>query len=1236
MSGVDDIQAERKSHKAPYTPHHPIPTVQKYREEKKEREAEYGTVKEQDDRSKRDRLGEAYNTLRYGRDTAEPDADTQPYKAENKNFEHDENVADDHAGRTGQSREISEPREQGEDSGAAEDTTEGMLDAMDPKKARKAMKKFSADGTEREVTDPVTHLPVTIHDFTVKDLKSTSKNRPPAGTVPASATGFRGMNKSDEQLKKEQKDEEDAHSIMKTLFPPPNFSITQEEIIDVYQKAITTGLGIFSLSLTVVVGLFHLTKDSTGWSRSFYTLVEVAVSLGISAVVILGMRQWTENRIKGVWETEVWQAERQEGEQLAKSQTAESAQWLNSLVASVWPLINPDLFASVTDTLEDVMQASLPKMVRMVSVDDIGQGSEAFRILGIRWLPTGAAARSVSQDGELKSKEEQNNDRTGKVEAQQDSDKKEQRQEGDKEDNNQNVAEGMEAEEGDFVNIEIAFAYRPSTSARGMKERAKNAHLYMAFYLPANVKLPVWVELHGIIGIMRLRLQLTPDPPFFALCTVTFLGQPKVDLSCIPLIKQGPNLMDLPLISRFVQSSVDAAMAEYVAPKSLTLDLKDMLVGDDFKKDTNARGVLVVNIKRAYDFKEGDTGLEPFKDGSADPYVSVGWAKFGKPLWSTRILQNNMEPIWDEACYILVTPEELNVEERLRVQLWDSDRNTADDDLGRIELNLKDLMKGKDTNGKMADRQDGFKSLKAGEGMPGNLEWSVGYFSKTRITEDQLAAQEEDPEIKTFNQLKDKVYSESESKLREASKDESDEIKQQKAQDFKARQDQLIIASPPPQQYPSGILSIQIHQITGLELEAVNKNKASKYEGAAEEQEEGEDLPSAYCTIILNHQKVFKTRTKPKNSKPFFNAGCERFIRDYRNTELHVSVRDARIHEDDPLLGIIYLPLAKLFEHRSQIDSSFPLAGGIGYGRARISMVFRSVQLQAPQSLLGWDYGTLDINPVAIGIDVPQDLKKLRIKIRSTLAHGKLHSTQDDQQNEHDGHIIWKSRKGRPLRLPVRKRYASPLVVEFRKDATLSDHTPAFGILWLKDIPDNEEQIIPLTIWKGDLERAENNVLKEYGEKVGEIELKMTFWSGLSGYHAPLAKKDSHLSDVMEVLDVATDNNDMEWDSELDEGNDTSSSSSDSDDSDFIPNPFSSKDKTDSGLGKDGKRGPVDSMKEYKQHSKQLHRRNRGLMQWKAPRTLAWMKHLAEHGENKVEGIFKHSERGGQGIETEV
>ena len=150
-----------------------------------------------------------------------------------------------------------------------------------------------------------------------------------------------------------------------------------------------------------------------------------------------------------------------------------------------------------------------------------------------------------------------------------------------------------------------------------------------------------------------------------------------MDLSCTPLIKAGLNIMNLPIINNFVQSSIDAAMAEYVAPRSLTLDLKQVLAGADFKKDTSARGVMVVRIKRGYNFKTGDPGIPLLKDGSADPYVSVGWAKFGKPLWSTQVLEKEMEPRWEETAYLLVTPEELNVDERLRIQLWDSDRLTA-------------------------------------------------------------------------------------------------------------------------------------------------------------------------------------------------------------------------------------------------------------------------------------------------------------------------------------------------------------------------------------------------------------------------------------------------------------------------------------------------------------------------------------------------------------------------------
>jgi hypothetical protein len=714
--------------------------------------------------------------------------------------------------------------------------------------------------------------------------------------------------------------------------------------------------------------------------------------------------------------------------------------------------------------------------------------------------------------------------------------------------------------------------------------------------------------------------------------------------------------MDVPLISSFVQSSMDAALAEYVAPKSLTLDLKDMMMGDDFKKDTTTQGVIMVRIKYAYDFKEGDTKIGPF-GGSADPYVSVGWAKFGKPLWSTRVLQKNMNPHWDEHCFICVTFDQLNVDEKLRLQLWDSDRSTADDDLGRIELDLKELMKSEDTNGKMHDREDGFRALKGGDDMPGKLSWSLGYFSKTRITNDQLAMQDEDPDVKNIDQLREKMYKEAEDKLREASEDHRNEVEQQKSEEFKARQDQLIIASPPSEDYPSGILSIQIHQITGLELETLNKQKDSANAEATDEEEEGDSLPSAYCTIILNHKKIFKTRTKPKNSKPFFNAGCERFIRDVRNTEVHIAVRDACVHEDDALLGIVYLPLERVFQKRSQINHIFPLAGGVGYGRIRISMVFRSVQVQLPRSMLGWDYGTVDLNPSVKAIDVPEDLKPLRLKVRTPLERAKLHSRgRNGRVRSEDGSTVWTSRKDKCIRLPVRARYCAPLVFELRQDATFRDHTPGFGILWLKDIPDNEKQTIRVPIWKGDLERAENNVLESYGEKVGEIEVTLTFWSGLSGYHEKLAKGDKHISNVMEVLDVTNDHEWSDWDDSAgsdkpgindNKETDNDSSSSDSSDSEddgddaggkkFVPDFLQDGGKKiDSTLSTDGKSGPISKMKDYKDSAHDLHRKHRGMMQWKGPRTLAWMKHVGDRGKKKVGHMFHHHERSGTGVETEA
>lgn len=1204
MSGPDDADANRRRYQAPYTRHHPIPTIQQFREEKQSRKATAF-----DDDAKTDIADPSTSEHQGDQNVANTIFATEV--AQHQGGKQDERPEDlQRRGSDADQEGGGENGDNGQNSqGAAVDTSETGA-AQGAKQQRKAMNKQREERAERVVTDPVTHLRVKIHDFTSAALEDIDENPAASGTTPRTATGFANKNKSTAQLKTEENEITEEQKAFDGHFPSPDYQLVHKQVQDIAKLGTTIGLigsvVAMLLALTFVkqlkprqiIDARPTLQNHPGAFEATVWVLTISLAVGFIIILIAGLRQWMESRISSVWDSAVWHSKFDQIKRDSKRHDPETTIWLNSLLSSLWPLINPDLFTSLADTLEDVMQASLPKVVRMVSVDDVGQGSEPLRILGIRWLPTGAAARSVSAQGGLQSTSESKKDS-----ASQESNAKEQGSSAQSSDDSQRVAEAMEAEEGDFVNLEVAFAYRARQRNNTFKDRIKDMHIYVAFYLPGNIKLPVWVDLRGIVGTMRLRLQLAPDPPFFALCTMTFLGQPKVELSCVPLVQRGLNIMNLPLINRFVQSSIDAAMAEYVAPKSKTLDLKDMIAGDDFKKDVTARGVLAVTIIRGYDFKIGDVGIPLIMDGSADPYVSVGWAKFGKPMWSTRILENEMEPIWNETTYILVTPDELNVDERVRIQLWDSDRFSADDDLGRIEVDLKDIMRSSETNGRLARRTDGFRALKAGEDLPGKLEWKVGYFSKVRIEPGQLERQQSDPDVRSREDLEKKVDEVSRRKLREVevkeggNKKEQGELEMQRALELKQREDEMIISAPPPEGYPSGVFSIQIHQLTGLELQTLNKTEADKSGSKAGKEDQDEDLPSSYCTVMLNHSKVYKTRTKPKNASPFFNAGTERFIPDWQNAEVHVSVKDARLYEDDALLGIVHLPLHEVFKERSQVNQIYPISGGVGYGRIRLSMVWRSVQLQAPKELLGWQMGTLEVQPHVTAVDVPVELRRLKLKLQTSLGSAKVYAS-----NDVDG---WSASKGDSMRLAVKDRYSSCLTLRFRHKGAMHDRNAAFAIMWLREIPDEEEREMELPVWKGDFKKAIKCSTDECGERLGVIKVKMTFWSGLGAAHSKWAVKDPDLREIVEVLETARDNLETS-EAEKNVGIvDDEISNSEGDDDDDSSNNGDNNEMTDGALddrkadGKGLTKGLVDEAKDYKKHHRSIHRRNRGLTTWK-------------------------------------
>lgn len=518
--------SSRRKYTAPYTSRHPVPTVQGYEARKGEREAEAeATIPDKVEEEVPDNIptqSKAQSVLDTTKDFFHIDHpsrdksvnEQQPYNSWNHNIDHDD-VHHREASSSWQDTFDGRKAKEGKDqSSGLKDTSEAIESTLDPRQKRKNMKHMKRDHAPREVTDPVTHLPVLIHDSTSKELRTVPENEPPPGSQPRTATGSSAKSKNRGEIEKEIQEEQAQHRGMQKLFPPPDFESAREQIASIYTLAFTLGMGsLLAMSLLLLLGSHLLAKtgsSSRTWlSISISSTLLVLLGLGVGGGIIYGTRGWLENTIHGIWDDEVWNAARKQERETAVSPMPESTQWLNSLLASVWPLVNPDLFTSLADTLEDVMQASLPKLVRMISVEDIGQGSESIRILGVRWLPTGAAAKSVSKDGNIKAdKGQEESDRKvpgeGEVadgsksdgddehgpakygnEANADeTEKDENKEEGDQ----TNVAEGMEAEEGDFVNIEVAFSYRASSTGKSLALKSKNAHIFLAFYLPGSIR----------------------------------------------------------------------------------------------------------------------------------------------------------------------------------------------------------------------------------------------------------------------------------------------------------------------------------------------------------------------------------------------------------------------------------------------------------------------------------------------------------------------------------------------------------------------------------------------------------------------------------------------------------------------------------------------------------------------------------------------------------------------------
>ncbi|KAI3478593.1 hypothetical protein L1887_59438 [Cichorium endivia] len=359
-----------------------------------------------------------------------------------------------------------------------------------------------------------------------------------------------------------------------------------------------------------------------------------------------------------------WALEMQAATQRAAglNEGEESVEWLNKALATAWPLINADYFAPLVDLLEDSLMTQVPGVVHNVRVEDMDQGSIPLRVKSFRVLPSDESAFLQGAVAQAR-----------KDAGQSGADVPSGSNDGDADDPDTGV------DVGDHVNLEVTFTYRGATTKKGLFRTATNnassqskasgnvaaghetesddeldqlkdvptERIHMLLYLSvglqkiAAVDIPVWIEMVGIEGKARVRLQMTPVAPFVKHAAVTFVGAPKLEISAKPLGKKMViDAMNLPLMSSYVLHAVEDVIKGFIAPLSYTVDVAGLLGAGDGPQDVYAVGVICFVLHQADDLPAADS------NGQSDPFVQASFARAGKPLFTSRIIRKRRDAVW--------------------------------------------------------------------------------------------------------------------------------------------------------------------------------------------------------------------------------------------------------------------------------------------------------------------------------------------------------------------------------------------------------------------------------------------------------------------------------------------------------------------------------------------------------------------------------------------------------------
>merc|ERR1712226_1084614 len=209
------------------------------------------------------------------------------------------------------------------------------------------------------------------------------------------------------------------------------------------------------------------------------------------------------------------------------------------------------------------------------------------------------------------------------------------------------------------------------------------------------------------VGIMDLclkgqaRIELGPllnGPPFFGSMAVGFTQTPETSFDLTGV----GNLVEIPGLHGIIKSTVDGVLNNLFVKNKLIIpmvppnseiatehDLKPMDLmhpkpkGCIFVHAIKAENLIAKDNKKAFGMK--------LSKGKSDPYLIIELPVRGNQSFKTKIIKENLNPVWDEQnfCFLTDTPSV----EKFKITAMDYDGGVGNDDdyLGQCEIACKDF-----------------------------------------------------------------------------------------------------------------------------------------------------------------------------------------------------------------------------------------------------------------------------------------------------------------------------------------------------------------------------------------------------------------------------------------------------------------------------------------------------------------------------------------------------------------